>query len=102
MTGVQSTQDVSVTFMGELPSIVGQRSLQVALPEGATVGDLLESLSKTYGDNFTCRVFCAPAKLHHTMLIFVDGENIKERGGLAAKLGAGEVEVIMLPMLGGG
>ena len=102
MTGVQATKDVSVTFMGELPSIIGQRSLQVALPEGATVGELLESLSKTYGDNFTCRVFCAPAKLHHTMLIFVDGENVKDRGGLAAKLGTGEVEVIMLPMLGGG
>ena len=97
-----STLAVRVTFMGELPSIVGQRGLQVALPEGATVGELLESLSKTYGDNFTCRVFSGPAKLHHTMLIFVDGENIKERGGLAATLGRGEVEVIMLPMLGGG
>ena len=102
MTGLQSSQDVRVTFMGELPSIIGQRSLQVALPEGATVGELLESLSKTYGDNFTSRVFCTPAKLHHTMLIFVDGENIKDRGGLAATLGTGEVEVIMLPMLGGG
>ena len=102
MTGERSTPDVRVTFMGELPSIIGLRSLQVALPKGATVGELLESLSKTYGDKFSCRVFCAPAKLHHTMLIFVDGENIKERGGLAATLGAGEVEVIMLPMFGGG
>ena len=102
MPGVESTSGVRVTFMGELPSIVGERSLEVALPEGATVGELLESLSRTYGDKFTCRVFCAPAKLHHTMLIYVDGEDIKERGGLAAKLGTGEVEVIMLPMLGGG
>ena len=102
MTGAQSPPDVRVTFMGELPSIVGERSLQVALPQGATVGELLASLSRTYGDNFTSRVFCGPEKLHHTMLIFVDGENIKERGGLAATLGAGEVEVIMLPMYGGG
>ena len=100
--GEQSTPDIRVTFMGELPSIVGQRSLTLTLPQGATVGELLESLSRTYGDNFTCRVFCAPAKLHHTMLIFVDGENIKDRGGLAATLGTGDVEVIMLPMLGGG
>jgi len=98
----QPTLAVRVTFMGELPSLIGQRSLQVALPRGATVGQLLESLSKTYGDNFTCRVFSGPAKLHHTMLIFVDGENIKQRGGLAAKLGDSEVEVIMLPMFGGG
>ena len=102
MTGVQSTPEVRVTFMGELPSIIGQRSLQVALPQGATVGELLESLSRTYGDKFRCRAFCAAGKLHQTMLIFVDGENIKQRGGLAATLGEGEVEVIMLPMFGGG
>jgi len=97
-----STLAVRVTFMGELPSIIGQRSLQIALPEGTTVGELLQSLSKTYGDKFTCRVFCGAGKLHHTMLIFVDGEDIKQRGGLAAKLGDSEVEVIMLPMFGGG
>ena len=98
----QPTLAVRVTFMGELPSLIGERNLLVNLSKGATVGELLESLSKTYGDNFTCRVFSGPAKLHHTMLIFMDGENIKERGGLAATLGTGEVEVIMLPMLGGG
>jgi len=98
----QSTLAVRVTFMGELPSIIGQRSLQVALPEGATVGELLESLSKSYGNVFTDRVFCGPGKLNHTMLIFVDGEDIKQRGGLAATLGDSEVEVIMLPMFGGG
>ena len=102
MSGERSTPDVRVTFMGELPSIIGQRSLQIALPEGTTVGELLQSLSKTYGDKFTCRVFCGAGKLHHTMLIFVDGEDIKQRGGLAAKLGDSEVEVIMLPMFGGG
>lgn len=102
MVTEQPTLAVRVTFMGELPSIIGQRSLQVALSEGATVGELLESLSATYGDAFSCRVFCGPGKLRHTMLIFVDGENIKQRGGLAAKLGDSEVEVIMLPMFGGG
>jgi molybdopterin converting factor small subunit len=102
MAAKQSTRAVQVTFMGELPSLIGQRKLLVTMREGATVGELLESLSGTYGDAFTCRVFCGPAKLHHTMLIFVDGENIKQCGGLAAKLGGGEVEVIMLPMFGGG
>jgi len=100
--GTLSTPAIRVTFMGELPSIVRRRSLQVSLPKDATVGELLESLSVTYGEVFTSRVFCAPGKLHHTLLIFVDGENIKECGGLAAKLGNGEVEVIMLPMFGGG
>ena len=101
-TEQQPGLSVQVAFMGELPALVGKRKLQASLPSGATVGDLLEHLSRIHGDAFTCRVFCAPGKLHHTMLIFVDGEDIKERGGLAAKLGDSEVEVIMLPMFGGG
>jgi len=101
-TTEQRILTVKVTFMGEMPSILGQRGLEVALPEGATVGELFESLSTTYGENFSSRVFCRPGELRHTMLVFVDGEDIKRRGGLAAKLGDSEVEVIMLPMFGGG
>ena len=98
----QSSLAVRVKFVGDLPSLIGQRDLLVTLPEGATVGELLESLSRTYGDAFTCWVFSSPAKLRHTMLILVDGVNIKGRGGLAAKLGDSEVEVIMLPIICGG
>ncbi len=98
----QSMLTVRVKFVGDLPSLIGQRDVVVTLPEGATVGELLDSLSRTYGDAFTCWVFSAPAKLRHTMLILVDGVNIKGCGGLAAKLGDSEVEVIMLPIIAGG
>ena len=98
----QPTIQVRVSFMGELPSLIGRRSLSVGVPRSGTVGDLLECLSQTYGEAFACRVFSEPGNLRHTMLVFVDGENIKGLGGLAAKLGDGEVEVIMLPMFGGG
>ena len=101
-TSPQSSIAVRVTFMGEMVSIVGQRELLMTFPEGATVGELLASLSTTYGDAFTCRVFSGPGKLQHSMLIFVDGENIKGCGGLAATLGNSEVDVIMLPMFAGG
>ena len=102
MAAVGSNLAVRVRFMGDLPAVTGQRNLLVSLPAGDTVGGLLESLSQRYGEDFRSRVFSGPTKLHHTMLIFVDGENIKQHGGLAAKLGASEVEVIMLPMFGGG
>ncbi len=101
-TTKQPTLAVQVKFMGDMPSLTGQRNLLVTLPEGATVGELFESLSGTYGEIFTSRVFRGPTKLHHTMLVFVDGENINELGGLAAKLGNSEVEVIMLPINEGG
>lgn len=98
----QQTVDIRVKFMGDLPSVVGRRNLDVTLPEGRTVGDLLDSLSETYGDAFTLRVFSGPKKLQHTMLVFVDGEDIRDCGGIGAQLGKGQVELIMLPMFGGG
>lgn len=94
--------EVRVSFMGELPAIVGGRAVSVQLPERGTVRDLLAKLCEAYGDGFACQVFSAPERLRHTMLVFVDGENIARRGGLAAPLGDGQVEVIMLPMFGGG
>jgi hypothetical protein len=102
MTAEGSTIDVPVRFMGDLPAIIGRRDLVVTLPEGSRVGDLLASLSASYGDDFTSRVFSGPAKLHHYMLVFVGGEDIKGLGGIAAGLCDGEVEVIMLPMFDGG
>jgi molybdopterin converting factor small subunit len=102
MLAPRPTLTARIKFMGDLPAVIGQRSLALEMPDGNTVRDLLASLSNAYGAAFTDRVFANPAKLHHYMLVFVDGENIKERGGLDAKLGNGEVDVIMLPTFGGG
>lgn len=93
---------VRVKFMGDLLALVGQRDLTMALPQGSTVGDLLLSLCQSYGEPFTCRVFSGPGVLHHYILIFLDGQNIKEVGGLATRLGDSKVEIIMLPMFEGG
>ncbi|MBI4292544.1 MAG: hypothetical protein HY661_13795 [Betaproteobacteria bacterium] len=98
----QSTREVQVKFMGDLPSILGKRKVQATVPLEATVGDLLDSLTEMFGDVFRDHVFSAPGKLRHTMLIFVGDENMNNCGGLAAKLGDNAVEVVMLPMFGGG
>jgi len=97
-----STIGVKVKFMGDLPALIGKRELVVTLPEASTVDDLLASLSKSYGDPFTLRVFSDPGKLHHYMVVFLDGQNIEDLGGLAARLGESQVEVVMLPMYEGG
>jgi len=93
---------VKVRFMGDLRALIREESLEMALPPGSTLGDLMASLSRRYGDPFTCRVFSQPGKLHHYMLVFANGQNIQEAGGLAMRLDRGEVEVIMLPMFEGG
>src|SRR3990172_3533809 len=84
---------VRVRLMGDLPSITGERERLVDLPAGSTLGDLLAELCRTYGEDFGRRIFSAQAKLQHTMLIFVDGENIAKRRGLAAMFVDGPVEL---------
>jgi sulfur transfer ThiS family protein len=98
----QSTIAVRVTFTGEMQTLVGRRELRLDLPEGATVTDLLAFLSRNHGEDFASCVFSGPDKLRQGLLIFVDGENIKGRGGLGAALGNSEVEVLLLTMLEGG
>ncbi|OGT83198.1 MAG: hypothetical protein A3H91_17590 [Gammaproteobacteria bacterium RIFCSPLOWO2_02_FULL_61_13] len=99
----QSGITVRVRFIGDLPAITGQRTRTVNLPKGATVASLFESLTQTYGKDFSLRLFSRPGKLHHTIFIFVDGEDYNERDGLAAKLGeSSEVELLMLPVICGG
>jgi hypothetical protein len=98
----KSELEIHIKFMGDLPAVIGARSLRLRMPAGSTVRSLFASLSKTYGEAFTARVFASPTKLHHYMLIFVDGEHLTARNALDASLGGGEVDVVMLPMFGGG
>ena len=94
--------DVRVKFMGDLPAVVGARSIALSVPAEHTVSDLLAQLSATYGEAFTSRVFSSSGKLHHYILVFVDGAKVQVPAGLGRTLGKGEVDVVMLPMFGGG
>lgn len=95
---------VRIRFMGDLRAVVESRDLKMSLPQGSSVGDLLSSLAERYGDPFAKWVFTGSGDLHHYILIFVNGENIQDIGGLSAKLGeqGDQVEIIMLPMFEGG
>ena len=97
-----STSGVRVKFMGDLTSLIGQRTADIPLPPESTVSDLFNALSLRYGEPFTCRVFSSPGKLQHTLVVFVNGRDIKDLEGFATPLGEGEVEVVMLPMFEGG
>ena len=102
-SNIASTVAIKVRFMGDLRSVVGQPHTTVRLQRESTVGDLLASLCHQHGEPFRCRVISGPGKLHHTILILLNGENIKEVGELTARLeGDSEVEIIMLPMFEGG
>lgn len=97
-----NTVNVKVKFMGDLRTIVGMRETTTDLPMGSTVKDLLTSLSSSYGERFTSRVLNKLGNLEHYVIVFLDGQNIKELKGLETTLGEGEVEILMLPMFEGG
>jgi len=102
MTEETSTVAVRVKFMGDLRAVIGKRDETMTLPQGSTVGDLFASLCRSYGEPFVSRVFSKAGALQHYVLVFVNGENIKEAGGLGRRLEESEVEIIMLPMFEGG
>lgn len=102
MTQETATVAVRVKFMGDLRAVVGKHDQTMTLPQGSTVGDLFASLCRSYGEPFVSRVFSKAGALQHYVVVFVDGDNIKESGGLGTKLEASEVEIVMLPMFEGG
>ncbi len=94
--------NVKVRFMGDLRAVVGQPDLTMSLPAESSVGDVLTFLSHKFGGAFTHWLFNSSGRLQHYVLIFVNSQNIKDIGGLAARLEEGEMEIILLPMFEGG
>lgn len=93
---------VKVRFTGDLRALLGEGDFTISLPSGSTVKDIFTLLCTRYGEPFTCRVFSNRGTLQHTIVVFVNGRNIEELGGLGAALIDSDVEIIMLPMIEGG
>ncbi len=95
---------VRVRFMGDLRAVIESAEIKLSLPSGTPVGDLLKSLAEKYGDPFAKWLFTNAGDLHHSIVVFLNGENIRDIGGLSTQLGrqGDQVEIIMLPMFEGG
>jgi len=95
---------VRIRFMGDLRAVIESADLNLTLPRGTRVGDLLKSLAQRYGDPFAKWLFTGAGDLHHSIVVFLNGENIQDIGGLSVVLGeqGDQVEIIMLPMFEGG
>lgn len=92
---------VCVRLHGALHEHAGGRaSLDVRLPDGATVGDLLDVLAERYpGVERRVRDETGTVRAH--VNLFVDGEQARSVGGLAHQLSDG-TEVLVLPAVSGG
>lgn len=97
-----SIETVKVKLMGDIAGVFGRREMELSFPRGASVGQLLKSLGDRYGESFTKEVFNAAGGLMPTLVIFVNGEDIKELRGLDTPISGSKVEVVVLPIFEGG
>jgi molybdopterin synthase sulfur carrier subunit len=86
----------------EFVQIFGQRRFEVSLAEGSTVGDLLEELTNTWGDELATRLFEPDrSELLPHIGLMVNGRSISLLQNMETVLHDGD-EVLILPPVGGG
>lgn len=102
MSEDSSSGHIKIKLMGDIAGTFGRREIEVALPQGGTVGELLKRLCDSYGESFSKEVFTAAGNLLPTLVIFVNGEDIKTLQGLDTPIYNSEVEIMVLPIFEGG
>ena len=78
----------------------GKRSLQVSLPEGGTVGGVLDALGERY-PLFARRVRDERGEVRRFVNVFIGPENIRALHGLDSVVGEGQSVLIMQSVAGG-
>ena len=93
---------VKVRTIGLLRSLLGRAELDVALPEGGTVADLLAVLAETCGEQGAPH-FAEPknATSHPPLRVMVNGRDITVLGGRLALLKDGDEILVLTPIAGG-
>jgi molybdopterin converting factor small subunit len=85
-----------------LKRIIGQREIEVSLPQGSTLETLLSWMVDTWGDKIASYLFHpAGASRHPHVRLMINGQDIGFLDGMDTVLQDGD-EVIMIALVGGG
>ena len=92
---------MQVSFFATLREIVGGKTFDVALPEGATVRDLAEQLSERWPE-LREELFTEEGALSRRVGVYVDGRNVRWLpDGDATVLTEGQSIAVIPPAAGG-
>jgi MoaD family protein len=96
---------VKVRTILNIKKILGKGEVELRLPEGTNLDDLLFSLISTYGEGLTPHLFEADGKGRgqkaRITRIMINGRDIEFLNGLGTVLNEGD-EVLILPIVSGG
>jgi hypothetical protein len=94
---------VNVWLYGSLARMLEKRPLELQLPQGSSVGDVLAELGRRFGGEFTDRVIGADGGKFSHCRVFVDGRRMEDMG-LPVPKGPSPamVEIILLAAIEGG
>ena len=93
---------VKVHTILTLKKIVGQREVEVSIPQGSNVEELLARMIKTWGEKLSSNLF-EPGNnslLPHIRLM-VNGQDLRFLNGMKTELQEGD-EILILPPVAGG
>ncbi len=95
---------VKFTFYGMVKDIVGETSAAMTLPQGATLGELMQALTRRYGQGFAERVLRSDGAPQGYVRLFIDDDPV-DNFDMNTELISGdtrEVTVLILPVAMGG
>jgi len=93
---------VKVHTILDIKKVVGKREVQIVLPPGSTVADLLEQMVKSWGEGLSSLLFEVDShKLFSHIQIMVNGRAIAFLNGMGTEIADGD-EVLILPPVAGG
>jgi len=85
-----------------LKRIIGQREIEVSLPQGSTLEALLSRMADTYGEKIASYLFHpGSASPHPHVRLMINGQDIGFLDGMETVLHDGD-EIIMIALVGGG
>ena len=94
---------VKVWLYGSLARMLAQRPLELKLPQGFSVGQVMAELGRRYGEEFSDRVLGADGRKFSHCRVFVDGLRIEDLGTpVHAGTSPATVEIILLAAIEGG